>query len=87
MTINPDSPFWVDLEKGKTIMYNGGPIPTCYWNLVSIKGQLLLYSAGMKPHKHWKISDVKNYLGFKGSNDELFKLVNKLIDEFKEAVQ
>jgi hypothetical protein len=41
----------------------------------------------MKPHKHWKISNVKNYLGFKGSNDELFKLVNKLIDEFKEAVQ
>ena len=81
--VDANCPFVQEMQDEKrTIMVNGSPMPSAYYNLIVSIRDCKLYAVGIKPHRFWKITDVKKYFGVKGSASE----ISMKLEEIRKAL-
>lgn len=82
--IDGKAPFYKNLAKNKTILYNNKSVFVEEYNLIVSKRDFGLYTIGLKPNAKWSFNATKKYYGIKGNKDKAYASMQQLVKDYKE---
>jgi len=82
--VNPNTPFGMLYNQGRTTNLNNGPANTAVVKLVAARSAMRLFANGIIPYRGFRLKDLKEFFGVKGNKVAVYEQLDALLESIRE---